>query len=224
MAKKSQHRQGRKPRQYEVKKPQANSYLIVTEGEKTEPYYFIGLVKEIKKFAGGNMSVIEAPRVDINGEGRSTLNLVNHTDEIINRAKIIYQHVWVVFDKDDFVDFDEAIALAEEKGYKVAWSNESFEYWVYLHFDYSDKPRNRFQWFRELNHLFNRLDLGNGHYKKNYKNLYTMLDNHDGINIAIKNAKRRMKKFDPGQDSPSAYNPGTTVHLLVEELKQYLEE
>ena len=122
------------------------------------------------------------------------------------------------------MDFDEAIALAEEKGYKVAWSNESFEYWVYLHFDYSDKPRNRFQWFRELNHLFDRLDLGNGHYKKNYKNLYTMLDNHDGINIAIKNAKRRMKKFDPGQDSPSAYNPGTTVHLLVEELKQYLEE
>ena len=223
MGKKS-HRKGRKPRQYEIKKPQANSYLIVTEGEKTEPYYFIGLVKEIKKVVGGNMAVIEAPRVDINGEGRSTINLVNHTGEILNRAKIIYQHVWVVFDKDDFVDFDEAIALAEEKGYNVAWSNESFEYWIYLHFDYSDKPRNRFQWFRELNHLFSRLNLGSGRYKKNYKDLYTILDKHDGINIAIKNAKRRMKKFDPGQDSPSAYNPGTTVHLLVEELKQYLEE
>ena len=50
----------------------------------------------------------------------------------------MYSQVWVVFDKDDFDDFDEAVALAEKYGFKVAWSNQSFEYWLYLHFNYSD--------------------------------------------------------------------------------------
>lgn len=217
-------KEGRKPREYETKTPRANSYLIVAEGEKTEPLYFSGLVKVIKKNIGGNMEVIEAPLVDINGEGRSTLDLVYETERIVSRAKIIYQNVWVVFDKDAFDDFDEAVALAEEKGYKVAWSNECFEYWLYLHFDYSDRPYTRFQWFKELNHLFRVLDLGNGRYRKNYKNLYKMLDSQDGINIAIKNAKRRMAKFDPERQLPSEYNPGTMVHLLVEELRSYIIE
>lgn len=217
-------KESRRLRQYEVREPKANSYLIVTEGEKTEPMYFEGLVKDIKRHIGGNMDIIETPVVDINGEGRSTLGLVRETEHIINRAKIIYQHVWVVLDKDDFDDFDEAVALAEEKGYKVAWSNECFEYWIYLHFDYSDMPINRFEWFKKLNHLFYVLDLGSGKYRKNYKNLYRMLDRQDGINIAVKNAKRRMENYDPNIYRPSQYNPGTTVHLLVEELRNYIPE
>ncbi len=213
----------RQPRQHEVRKPMANSYLIVTEGEKTEPFYFEGLVKDIKRAVGGNMEVVQAPLIDIEGEGRSTVGLVRHAQELVNRARIIYQHVWVVFDKDDFDDFDEAVALAETKGFKAAWSNEAFEYWIYLHFDFSERKYNRFQWFKELNHIFSALDLGNGRYRKNYKNLYRMLETQDGVNIAIKNAKRRMKAYDPKRHFPSEYNPGTTVHLLVEELREYLK-
>ena len=54
--------------------------------------------------------------------------------KIIKDAKIIYQNVWIVFDKDDFDDFDQAIQEAINRGYNVAWSNQSFEYWLYLHF------------------------------------------------------------------------------------------
>ena len=215
-------KQIRKPRPYEVRSPRANSYLIVTEGEKTEPFYFEGLVRDIKQHIDGNMDVVEMPMVDINGEGRSTVGLVRETEHIINRAKIIYQNVWVVLDKDDFDDFDEAVSLAEEKGYKVAWSNECFEYWIYLHFDYSDAPLSRFVWFDRLNHLFRVLNLGNGRYRKNYKNLYRMLERQDGVRIAVQNARKRMEGYDPETDLPSLYNPGTTVHLLVEELRSYI--
>ena len=38
-------REARKKRSHEFKTPKANSYLIVTEGECTEPYYFNGLKK-----------------------------------------------------------------------------------------------------------------------------------------------------------------------------------
>lgn len=50
------------------------------------------------------------------------------------------------------------------------------------------------------------------------------MNTYDGVNTAIKAAKRRMADFDTGKYRPSEYDPGTTVHLLVEELKQYLEE
>lgn len=38
-------RAARKQRQHEYKTPRANSFLIVTEGERTEPLYFKGLQK-----------------------------------------------------------------------------------------------------------------------------------------------------------------------------------
>lgn len=220
----AQKRQTRAPRDFEQRSPKAHSYLIVTEGAKTEPMYFEGLIRKIQHHVSGNLTVERAPIIDVSGEGRSTMGLVRETERIAARAHILYQHIWVVMDKDDFDDFDEAIAFAEEKGYHVAWSNECFEYWIYLHFDYMDRPISRFDLFRELNRIFYKLDIGSGRYRKNYRSLYRMLERNDGVNIALANAKRRMKDFDPKRHKPSQYNPGTTVHLLIEQLRNYLPE
>ena len=46
-----------------------------------------------------------------------------------------YDEVWAVFDKDDFRDFDEAIALAADNGVNCAFSNEAVEYWFFLHLE-----------------------------------------------------------------------------------------
>lgn len=128
----------RKHRNYEFRKPKANSFLIVTEGEKTEPLYFKGLARHIEEEIGGNVEVYEMPQIDIKGEGCATSKLIEKTDELVSKAKIIYQNIWVVFDKDDFMDFDQAIEEGQNRGYQVAWSNQAFEYWLYLHFYYSD--------------------------------------------------------------------------------------
>lgn len=173
---------------------------------------------------GGNVDVIEIPIIDINGEGCSTCKLIEKTDEIVRKAKIIYQNIWVVFDKDDFRDFDQAIYEGLNKGYKVAWSNQSFEYWVYLHFHYSDSALHRDQWCEKLDLLFKRYNLGDGKYEKNNLRLYNLLDTYDGVKTAIKNAKRRMVNFNVDTMNPSAYDPGTTMHFLVAELKRYLDE
>lgn len=127
-------REARKQRQYEKRQPKANSFLIVTEGERTEPYYFSGLKKLISERLGGTVNIVENPVVDIHGEGCSTTRLIEVTDQLVKEAKILYQNIWIVFDKDDFDDFDEAIRESDRKGYQVAWSNQSFEYWLYLHF------------------------------------------------------------------------------------------
>jgi hypothetical protein len=217
-------REARKQRKYEYKNPKANSFLIVTEGEKTEPLYFKGLQKLIKEKIGGMVEVIEVPVIDIHGEGSSTGKLIEIAESIVKEAKIIYQNVWVVFDKDDFEDFDQAINDGRDKDYKIAWSNQSFEYWLYLHFDYSDSALHRDDWNEKLNEIFKRYHLGNGSYQKNYEEIYRLVDSFDGVNTAIKNAKRRMAGFRDGIDKPSEFDPGTTVYELVLALKRYLEE
>ncbi len=213
----------RASRKHDIISPKPNSYLIVTEGAKTEPLYFSGFTKAIKAKEGGVLEVVSVPYIEIHGEGRCTISLINKTDEIVNKSKIIFQNVWIVFDKDDFADFDEAIKLAKEKGYKVAWCNQSFEYWLYLHFNYSDAALHRNVWYEKLNELFRENNYENGKYQKNYENIFELVSQNNGVETAIRNAKRRMSKYIEGSTKPSEYDPGTSVHQLVLELKAYIE-
>lgn len=72
--------------------------------------------------------------------------------------------------------------------------------------------------------IFKQYQLGDGKYQKNYEDIYELVNIHDGVNTAIKFAKRRMGLFDHAKDKASEYDPGTTVYMLVEELKRYLDE
>ncbi|MCX4316723.1 MAG: RloB family protein, partial [Lachnospiraceae bacterium] len=118
-------RAARKKRQHDIRTPQANSYLIITEGTRTEPFYFKGLQKLIQETIGGTIQVVEVPAIDIYGEGCATGKLIEEARQLVKKAKIFYQNVWIVFDKDDFEDFDQAIQEGEANGYKIAWSNQS---------------------------------------------------------------------------------------------------
>ena len=217
-------REVRKKRDSGFRQPRANSFLIVTEGEKSEPLYLQGIVKQIKKSIGGNVKLMEVPTFEIRGEGCSTCKLVEKTEEIVKKAKVLYQNIWVVFDKDDFQDFDEAIVEGTKKGYQVAWSNQSFEYWAYLHFFYSDSALHRDEWCKKLDVIFSERKLGGGKYQKNAHDLYEQLAYSEGLVIAIKHAKRRMSIFKGDQMRPSQFDPGTTMHLLMEDLNKFLEE
>lgn len=106
----------------------------------------------------------------------------------------------------------------------MAWSNQSFEYWLYLHFHYSDSALHRNEWNMKLDEIFNQYGLGEGKYQKNYEDIYDLVNVYDGVNTAIRNAKRRMACYKQGMDKRSEYDPGTTVYELVEDLKKYLDE
>lgn len=210
-------RTARQKRKYEFRTPNTESYLIVTEGEKTEPLYFEGLRKRIQEKAGGSIHVKEVPVITIRGGGRATGRLIEAADEFVKNAKIKYKNVWIVFDKDDFDDFDQAVKTGESKGYKMAWSNESFEYWLYLHFEYSDAALHRDMWCEKLDGLFRKYQLGDKKYCKNYEDIYSIMDSFGGVDTAIHNAKRRMAGYNERQGKPSEWNPGTMVFALVDE-------
>ena len=153
------------------------------------PLVFQRFIKKIKEKIGGRIDVFELPVVDIYGKGCSTERLVEVADKIVKDAKILYQNKWLVFDKDDFKDFDLAIERAEKKGYSVAWSNQSFEYWIYLHFHYSSSAFHRDELIEKLNRIFKKHSLGDGKYKKNYVDIYDMVNSCGSVDRAIKNAK-----------------------------------
>ncbi|KJU83898.1 hypothetical protein MBAV_003909 [Candidatus Magnetobacterium bavaricum] len=70
----------------------SRTMLIVCEGEKTEPNYFKGFLRDLE-----NSKI----KVKIIGEGYNTVSLVKRTMEIRgNEAN--YCRVWVVFDRDSF--------------------------------------------------------------------------------------------------------------------------
>ena len=83
---------------------------------------------------------------------------------------------------------------------------------------------HRDNWTNKLNDIFKQFELGDGTYKKNYENIYDLVNRYDGVNTAIKNAKSRMSDFEKSGKKASEYDPGTKVHILVENLKRYLEE
>ena len=93
-------------------RPVKKSFLIVCEGVNTEPEYF-------------NSFRLTSANVKAVGKGLGTRMLVREAVSIRQeeqRKGKIYDHYWVVFDKDDFPerDFNTAIKEAEAEGFSVA--------------------------------------------------------------------------------------------------------
>lgn len=194
-------------------------YLIVCEGEATEPNYFEGLKQDLPK------GVLTAYQIDIEGAGRNTQSLVN---EAI-RLKEVYEkngtrpvdRLWVVFDRDSFAatDFNNAINRCAQSNPVIgcAWSNEAFELWYLLHFHYYQNAMSR-QQYQALIEQNLKPHLGDDYnYEKNSEEMYALLKEYGSIEDAIRNAKRLAENYGERQDYAD-HNPCTMVWVLVEEL------
>jgi hypothetical protein len=201
-------------RSLSYKKPKSRSYskrqeetrelrerfLIVCEGEKTEPNYFesFPVPKSIRHICG---------------LGANTVSLVKEAVKLRDDDGN-YAQVWCVFDRDSFPaqNFNAAIALAKQEGIKVAYSNEAFELWYLLHFNYYDTGVSRKDYIKKLDNLL-------GHkYEKNSEKIYYELEGKQ--QAAIKHAKKLLGQYSPPK--PECDNPSTTVHLLVEQLNRFI--
>lgn len=196
--------------------PIRTNNLIISCGEKTEKYYFKDFVNYIKDSNEGyavNFEIICNP-ISPSGMAQDTIKYVKEK----NKSKKI-DHVWVLFDKDDFSDenFDFAIKKLEkysnkETKYHVLWSNQCFELWLLLHFINLEASISRKDYIEKL-----RLYLGN--YSKTDKHIWgKILLKKGDIGFAIKNAK----KIIDNTKLPSNNNPGTKVYEIFEFYKKYL--
>ena len=146
------------------------------------------------------------------GEGYD--NTVGIVRDAINRMQHAdYDQVWCVFDRDSFPveNFNNALSLASERDIRVAYSNEAFELWYLLHFDFHDTAVSRQTYKTRLSQKFGF------EYAKNSPDIYELLE--DKQQIAIRNATRLLDGYGE-QHRPAYDNPCTTVHLLVQELNK----
>jgi hypothetical protein len=199
MAKKQVSSRGYSPRRVNIREIRQR-FLIVCEGEKTEPNYF-------RSF--------RVPKVviDIQGLGKNPSSLVEEARELQDQED--YDQIWCVFDRDSWTeaDFNSAIRDAQAEGFKVAYSNESFELWYILHFEFLNTGIPRSDYVQKLTYLLGY------EYQKNSESIYNKIINRQ--TTAIKNAENLFKQYD--SPNPARDNPSTTVHLLVQELNKFIQ-
>jgi hypothetical protein len=183
--------------------PIKQRYLIVCEGERTEPNYF-------RCFHISPDSV-----VDVRGEGANTESLICKAIELRDHDReqgVIYDQIWCVFDRDSFPaeNFKAAFILARQNNIQIAYSNEAFELWYVLHFQYLDTGITRVDYIHLLdNHLSHP-------YEKKSPQMYAELLPFQ--KRAIQNAKTLYNQYHP--KNPERDKPSTTVHQLVEKLNE----
>lgn len=198
-------------------------YLLICEGERTEPNYFKSIQKSInKKYAG--TKIREILKIEIEGTGYNTMSLVNKAEEISKKDNIGFGQVWCVFDKDSFSNelFNGAINHAKNLGFHSSWSNEAFELWYLLHFEYLNSGITRHQYNDKLDKILKSKGIKEG-YIKNLTNIYEILKTYGNEVEAIENAKKLLTNYN-NNISDADKKPATTVYLLVEELNKLLDK
>lgn len=189
--------------------------LIICEGKNTEPSYF-------------NQFRLTSATIKAVGEGYNTKSLIERAKQIADKDE--YDQVWCVFDKDDFSneDFNAAIDLAEKYQYKLAYSNQAFEYWIILHFeDHQGGAMPRKLYYKKINDYLKTLGLS---YDKKRKiitkeifDTFLEIDPKCGETRQERAKKRAKKIYDKiDHSNPAKAESCTCIFKLVEEIEKYL--
>ena len=153
MSRKPKNSQGISPREQNTRILKQN-FLIVCEGTQTEVNYF---------------ESFRVPRTVIKGLGRNPTQIVEHA--IDRRSKDDFDQVWCVFDRDIWTpqDFQQAFKIAIRSKIQIAYSNEAFELWYILHFQFLNSAIPRSDYPKKLSSLMKKP------YVKNSRGIYDEL-------------------------------------------------
>jgi len=194
--------------------PERRYFLIVSEGERTEPNYF----NNFKTFLPKHL--IET--INVHGEGDNTVNIVRKAISLRDeREKNVllpdYNEVWAVYDKDDFPanSFNTAVRLAVQNNIESGHSNQSFELWYVLHFQFLQNALHRSDYVTILSRILKFK------YEKNDLNVVKFLFQHGKVRQAIEWA-RELEENSSGA-TPANACPTTRVYVLVERLLDYVK-
>lgn len=193
--------------------PERKYFLIVSEGARTEPLYFQSFRDQLPKEM--------VSTIDIHGAGTDTIRVVQAAiDKREERRKSAtappYDEVWAVFDKDDFPahNYDNAVALADANGISSGHSNQCFELWYLLHFQYLDTAIRREQYFDRLTEILGF------RYAKNTPEVVQHIRDQGNVQFAIRCAVQ-LEKMHTG-NTPALSCPHTNVYQLVKNLLAYV--
>ncbi len=188
-------------------------FLIVCEGQ-TEALYF-------QAFPVLTAEVRAIP------QGVSKTALIECTKSYLNDE--IYEEIWCVFDMDydpniqgQSEDFNRAIIMGHESGFKCAYSNDAFELWFVLHYEFTSQEQPRHFYFEKLSHYWSISYERDGKKWKFAKQIFNLLETDS--NASQENAEHFAEKLFREQQHKTFHlqNPVTTVFKLVRLLNKHL--
>lgn len=134
-------------------------------------------------------------------------------------------HVWLVYDKDNFSDeeFGRVAACCaqtrELATYHALWSNPCFELWLLAHLRYTTTPMDSYACCNTLNDMFKK-EFGIS-YSKSMDGVFDMLA---GLRNAAMDNVARLHRHHAGigNESPSSQRPCTNVDALFDVMGEFL--
>jgi len=203
-----------KPSIYDIETKETNKIILIVGEGQTEKLYF-------ESFPVLTLTV---ETVDLGGQ--SKLKLIEVTEEIVKKSDKKYDKVWCVFDMDvkqgakQFADFDNAITSGISKGYKIAYSNDSFELWFYLHYNTTEQRNHRSYYYKTLGEYWNCNYEKEGKTYAFCQTIYKKLETDDRSS-QTKAIERAEALFQKQADlTYHEQNPVTKVYELVNYLNE----
>ncbi len=185
-------------------KSESKAVLIALEDTKSSRYYFEKLISH-KKLNG---KVIFAEHIGTNPK-KVLQAILDH------KSEDKYEKKWIIIDRDSFSndDFRGAIEDARKKSICVAFSNESYELWILLHFEQVSAHKGREYLRHRLNQIFR--DKFKKEYSKASRDIYNLIIGQQ--QNAISNARQLVERHlrDYGKIDVEI-NPITMIYQLVE--------
>lgn len=198
---------------------QIERYLIVCEGTKTEPFY----LKELADDLGIRPSSLRiAPN-----DGSSPDRVVAHGIALYEadaKSGDSFDQVFFVFDRDKHSTYAAAVqrvmdCAAVGRPFKAVTSVPCFEYWLLLHFGYTDQPFDTAGRKSACDNLISvlRTKPGFKDYGKGKQGVYTLVK--DKTPIAMKAAAKGLTNAKKTGEE----NPSTHLHELVNVLQRVIK-
>jgi hypothetical protein len=192
--------------------PEFGYYFIVTDTRETERNYMLGLRDSIPVELQGKL-VIKVCKTQTRRLVDDTLDMLSFHPQ--------YGEPWIVFDRDQVKEFDNIIDLAGKNGIKVGWSNPCIETWFSAYFGVMPTCGDSVSCCDEFEEIYSRKT--GKQYQKSDKGIYATLCRFGDEAQAVSLAERKLRERRASQGDktvPSAMYPATTVHRLVEEIKE----
>ena len=196
-------------------RPTGEAFLIVTEGEETEPNYFHALKKHLQ-LSNADVEVIHPPATDPISLTDAAIKLRN---ERARRAKndswsVKYDEVWVVYDLEQTHDQRRRLARKaapkqRAQGIRMAESDPCFEYWFLLHEEYTTRP------FPDADSVIKYLRNRHADWKNYGKSAPVPQPLMGKTPSAVKNAEQCRRHH---RETRGDRNPSTDVDILVRSL------
>ncbi|MBF0516026.1 MAG: RloB domain-containing protein [Nitrospirae bacterium] len=190
--------------------------MIVSEGGKTEPYYF----DQLRKYLGIKKEQVFIPNKYGGSDPKTLVDKAEEEFKIqLNKYQPGYDRVFVIFDRDTHSTFDAAknkinvLNKQHKDKFKVIISVPCFELWLVLHFKYSSKP------YQTIPTAKSACDCVIDDLKKDIKNYEKgNQDTFENTKLLFCDAIRNAEKLEEDRKSAGTDNPSTNVHDLVKYL------